>query len=320
MLQQTQVATVLNRYYAPFLARFPTVEALAQAPLADILKAWEGLGYYTRARNLHKAAQMAAPALPDTIEGLLALPGIGKNTAHAIAAFAYRQPVPVMEANVKRILHRLEAKESMSDAQLWDMAAGLVNKDDPFTHNQAMMDIGAMICTPRAPLCGECPLAIACKGKTAPHHYPAPKQKKDVPVRQRQILLVMDKEGKLYLKPRDTAFLGGLSGFPQYEKTIRFEDRPIAPDRLIPLGTIEHSYSHFHLKAAVYLMHLTETKRGAYWHPQEDITSLPLSRADHKALALFTQWQERALSPSAIPRTPSDRKRRSQSKLPAVSE
>ncbi|MBY0354265.1 MAG: hypothetical protein K2Q12_00885, partial [Rickettsiales bacterium] len=107
MLQQTQVATVLTRFYHPFLARFPTLQSLADASQEEVLKAWEGLGYYSRARNLHQAAKICAPTLPTTVEGLLELPGIGRNTAHAIAAFAYHQPVAVMEANVKRVLHRL---------------------------------------------------------------------------------------------------------------------------------------------------------------------------------------------------------------------
>ena len=104
MLQQTQVSTVLARYYFPFLKKFPTLSVLAKAPEVEVLKAWEGLGYYQRARNLHKAAKITAPQLPHTLEGLLALPGIGQNTAHAILAFAHHKPVPVLEANVKRVI------------------------------------------------------------------------------------------------------------------------------------------------------------------------------------------------------------------------
>ena len=144
MLQQTQVGTVLERFYSPFLRRFPTLESLAEAPLDDVLKMWEGLGYYNRAKNLHKAAQIvvdmhqkeqqngqthrSAPTLPSDIDILIKLPGIGKNTAHAVAAFAFREPVPVMEANVKRILCRLHKLESPTDKILWERAYELVDK------------------------------------------------------------------------------------------------------------------------------------------------------------------------------------------------
>jgi len=172
MLQQTQVSTVLERFYFPFLKRFPNLETLAAAPLDDVLKLWEGLGYYNRAKNLHKSAgllskgqaQGIAPTLPESIEKLLTLPGIGKNTAHAIAAFAFRQPVPIMEANVKRILCRLHKLESPTDKTLWEIAYQMVDRENPFDYNQAMMDIGATLCTVKAPECERCPLSDICQG------------------------------------------------------------------------------------------------------------------------------------------------------------
>lgn len=290
MLQQTQVTTVLERYYFPFLARFPTLQTLAAAPLDDVLKAWEGLGYYTRARNLHKAAQQAAPALPETVEELMALPGIGRNTAHAIAAFACHQPVPVMEANVKRILHRLAAKETMNDKELWISAQALVDKRDPFTHNQAMMDVGAMVCTPRAPRCGECPLSTACQGKNTPEAYPAKKAKKQTPVREKLIIIAEDAEGKLYLAPRETKFLGGLYGFPEYAadaKSFTLERASHLLSDCELIGGVEQTYSHFHLSGAVWLLRLEKKQNAAHWHKPETIPELALSRADHKALILY---------------------------------
>jgi A/G-specific adenine glycosylase len=189
MLQQTQVATVRDRFYAPFLAKFPSVAALAAAPEAAVMKAWEGLGYYSRARNLHKAAKQVSgarcqvPALltktwnarPET---LLSLPGIGRNTASAILAFAYHQPVAILEANVKRIIARVFALTQPNDAELWAGAEALLNRDEPFNYNQAMMDIGALICTPKNPNCNACPASSICKGKIAPEKYPTPKTKK----------------------------------------------------------------------------------------------------------------------------------------------
>lgn len=288
MLQQTQVATVRDRYYLPFLTRFPTLDALADAPLAEVLKAWEGLGYYARARNLHRAAQMAAPNFPRTVEGMMALPGVGRNTAHAVVAFAYRRNVPVVEANVKRLLHRLAAREAIGEGELWEMAAGLVDADDPFTHNQAMMDVGALICTPRAPRCGECPLALICEGKDAPLRYPARKSRKVIPVREKLIVITEDAEGRLYLTPRKTAFLGGLYGFPEYDA----DTREIAVDRFTLLGGIEQMYSHFRLSASVLYSPQGDSGGSEGWFTREEIGRLPLSRADHKALALWRRVAE----------------------------
>ncbi|MCF6207297.1 MAG: A/G-specific adenine glycosylase, partial [Sulfurovum sp.] len=131
MLQQTQVKTVLERFYFPFLEKFPTLKALGSAPLDEVLKAWEGLGYYNRAKNLHKTAQLLiqkgqvqgiAPTMPENIDSLVKLPGIGKNTAHAIAAFAFNKPVPVMEANVRRILCRIHRIKTPNDKKIWELA------------------------------------------------------------------------------------------------------------------------------------------------------------------------------------------------------
>jgi len=147
MLQQTQVKTVLERYYFQFLERFPSLEVLAVAPLGDVLKMWEGLGYYTRARNLHACAKACAPALPQSYEELLKLPGIGKNTASTLCAFAYHQPLAVMEANVERILSRINAHETPSDERLRQDALDSLDVDNPYDYNQAMMDIGSALCT-----------------------------------------------------------------------------------------------------------------------------------------------------------------------------
>ena len=254
----------------------------------------------------------------------MALPGIGRNTAHAIAAFAYGQPVAVMEANVKRILHRLAARDRMSDTELWEMAAALLNADDPFTHNQAMMDVGALVCTPRAPRCGQCPLASACAGKDAPEHYPARKARKATPVRKRLLLIARDPEGRLYLKPRESAFLGGLYGFPEFgveERDIVFLRRTISRKELVLLGGIEQTYSHFRLSAEVFMLRRTMTQHTKHWHMPEEIREMALSRADHKALALylsFLETQANAYPPPAA-RSPATRKRATPSPRPASS-
>lgn len=289
MLQQTQVSTVLARFYHPFLKRFPTVEALADAPREAVMKAWEGLGYYSRAANLHKTAiavteaaratRRNSPAtLPDNFDALLALPGIGRNTAHAVLAFAFHQPVAIMEANVKRIVARVFAYETPTDEQLWSGAKTLLDSTNPFHHNQAMMDLGAAICTPKNPACGICPAAAICKGKTDPTRYPAKKNKKQIPTREVIITVRQNAHNKLYLTTRSDRLLGGLYGFPQ------------TPTETIPaagyLGKVTHTYSHFKCLGHVVIEHHRTAANAKDWYSRDEITALPLSTLDHKVLAL----------------------------------
>lgn len=294
MLQQTQVATVLARFYHPFLDKFPTVASLAAAPRDAVMKAWEGLGYYRRAGFLHEAAKQAGKRMPQTIDGLLALPGIGQNTAHAVAAFAYHQPVAILEANVKRIVARIFALETPSDKELWAGAEKLLNRAHPFDHNQAMMDLGATLCTPKKPACGLCPAQDICGGKTAPERYPTPKAKKQVPTREMTILVREDANGRLFLEPREAALLGGLYGFPQ---------SPVSKKLATPLGTITHTYSHFKLIGHVVHEKLPEKMNAPNWHSREEIATLPLSTADHKVLALVEACHTGAKKSPKRPRT-----------------
>ncbi|MCC7259800.1 MAG: A/G-specific adenine glycosylase [Alphaproteobacteria bacterium] len=290
MLQQTQVRTVLERYYGPFLARFPTLSALASAPSEDVLKQWEGLGYYNRARYLHETAKRVAPTLPMDIAALTALPGIGRNTAHAIAAFAYHQPVAVMEANVKRVLHRVFALEQASEKTLWEKAGALLDAKHPFEYNQAMMDIGALVCTKTAPRCDSCPLATICKGKRRPLAYPAPKKKARTPVRRRNILVFTDAAGRCYLTARAGRFLHGVYGFPEYDgdiPSVAFEKHHYHLADMEYLGEVAQTYSHFRLEAGVYRMLLPGRRNAPEWKSLQEIESLPLSRADAKVLRLL---------------------------------
>lgn len=301
MLQQTQVSTVLARFYHPFLETFPTVESLAAAPREKVMKAWEGLGYYRRAGNLHEAAKRARRAMPRDVAGLLALPGIGQNTAHAIAAFAYHQPVAILEANVKRVVARVFALETPSTNELWTTAEMLLNHAHPFDHNQAMMDLGSMICTPKHPKCGECPAAIICAGKAAPESYPTPKAKKQVPTREVVILVREDAAGRYFLEARDAALLGGLYGFPQMPQAVSSRRKSgsresssnseaglrsrVAPG-MTELGTVTHIYSHFKLIGTVLHERVGAKTNSPDWHSRKEIAALPLSKLDHKVLAL----------------------------------
>lgn len=291
MLQQTQVQTVLARFYHPFLHRFPTLQALADAPREAVLKQWEGLGYYSRAANLHKAAQLAAPHLPRDVDALVALPGIGRNTAHAVAAFAYHHPVPVMEANVKRVLCRVFALENPSAETLWEYAFRLLDIAQPFDYNQAIMDIGAMVCTKRNPFCDTCPANHICIGKAEPHRYPAVRQKKATPVRKSRIIVWSDAAlARMYLSPRDTAFLGGLYGFAEYPadaETVSFMNRAYDLQQAgRRLGEVSQTYSHFRAEAEVWRLEVDSQGENEGWYSFSEIHTLALSGIDHKILKL----------------------------------
>jgi A/G-specific adenine glycosylase len=169
MLQQTQTATVVP-YYERFMARFPTVQALADAPLEEVLRYWEGLGYYARARSLHRAAQQIAQnggQLPATADRLRELPGIGAYTAGAIASIAFGQPTPVVDGNVTRVLARLlwlkgDLKAHAAQKRLWQLAQELVDPQQPGAFNQAVMELGSTVCLPKQPRCGACPVSHLC--------------------------------------------------------------------------------------------------------------------------------------------------------------
>ena len=277
MLQQTQVKTVLERFYFPFLDSFPTLPDLANACEDEVLKLWEGLGYYTRARNLHKSAQLCKDKLPLSVRELIALPGIGQSTAHAIAAFAYKTPVPIMDANVKRILYRVFAIKKASDKELWKIAYDFFDEHRPYDFNQAMMDLGSTVCTGKAALCDSCPFVSICQAIDNPLSYPEKKTKKPTPVREKHIVIHAF-EGKYALRQRSTRFLNGLWGFSEYERKDEIPDCKT-------LGDISHTYSHFRLEARVHL-HNSYIQEHE-WFSLDEIDKLALSTADHKALALL---------------------------------
>ena len=289
MLQQTQVKTVLERFYFPFLAKFPTLQSLGEAPLDEVLKLWEGLGYYNRAKNLRRTAQILSQGhtpstdhtLPSDIEALMALPGIGRNTAHAIAAFAFRQPVPVMEANVKRILCRIHRLKTPTDKELWQIAYTMVDKENAFDYNQAMMDIGATCCSIKTPTCDRCPLSNICQGKEAPTDYPT-KKKRMVPTRKQHIMLTCYND-KLALMRRTGKFLHGLWGFEEVEV-------PLCAAKY--LGEVTHAYTHFKLLCKVYLYHVVDKGDKQYFTPHEIVKKLAISKVDEKILKLYLEKRQ----------------------------
>jgi A/G-specific adenine glycosylase len=274
MLQQTQVKTVLERYYFPFLRKFPTLKALGEAPLDDVLKMWEGLGYYNRAKNLHKTATLV-DALPTEIEALIELPGIGKNTAHAVASFAFKKPVPIMEANVKRILCRLHKLTTPKEKELWEIAYALVDTKNTFDYNQAMMDIGSSVCTPKNPKCEECPLRSICLGKEEPTLYPT-KKKRIVPTREQNVMIYRYNE-KLSLTQRKGKFLHGLWGFPSVEV-------PLCASEYV--GEVTHAYTHFKLIVKIFIYDALEDESSDYFSSAQ-IRKLAISKVDDKILNVY---------------------------------
>jgi len=267
MLQQTTVATVKNRY-AAFLERWPTVAALAEASLDDVLHEWQGLGYYARARNLHRCAQAVA-ALPDarfpaTEAGLRDLPGIGDYTAAAIAAIAFNQPTAAVDGNVIRVITRLRGIADVMPAGKAAVARAvepLVPDDRPGDFAQAMMDLGATVCSPRNPRCELCPwqgMCVAARSRN-PERFPAKPAKKQRPTRYGTVFWITDREGRVALRTRaEKGLLGGMAEFPStdWRDVPWSSDEAIAEAPLVqswtPLdGEVEHTFTHFHLKLAV---------------------------------------------------------------------
>ena len=276
MLQQTQVTTVLERFYSPFLERFPSFESLAQADEADVLKQWQGLGYYQRARNLHQCAKQTAPALPKDVTSLIALPGIGKTTAHAIAAFAYHQNVPILDANVKRLLYRIFAIEVRNEKLLWQKAELLLDHHAPYIYNQALMDIGSTLCKPTKVDCKACPFIEICEGQTNPYLYPQKKVTKKVPTKHKIYLISYNSKKEFITTKREDRLLQGLWRFPEIEE---------APEKATYLGEVKHAYSHFKLTAKVYL------EKSTFCNGQklDTITLQPHSKVEEKILLLLRE-------------------------------
>lgn len=275
MLQQTAVVTV-GPYFERFLERWPTIDDLAATDLDNVLHGWQGLGYYARARNLHRCALVVSRdyggRFPDNEESLLTLPGIGAYTAAAIAAIAFDRPANVVDGNVERVMARLFALEDplpASKVRLKELAAGLVARREgerSGDYAQALMDLGATVCTPRKPACGRCPWVGACAAKesgiaeTLPRRAP----KKEKPTRRGVAFWAVSPEGAILLRRRpEKGLLGGMMEIPSTEWR---EDgwtanaaRGVAPVKAewtaLP-GHVRHTFTHFHLELEVFAGHV----------------------------------------------------------------
>lgn len=262
MLQQTQVTTVIP-YYERFMARFPDVASLAEAPLDDVLHHWSGLGYYARARNLHRTAVTVCDdyngEFPDSLEAMMALPGIGRSTAGAILSIARGQRQPILDGNVKRVLARFHAIEGWPGKtetlnRLWDAAEAVTPDRRVDDYTQAIMDLGATLCTRSKPGCLLCPFEGDCAAHAQGNEtaYPGRKPKKDKPLRQTVMLIVHD-NGELYLEKRPgSGIWGGLWSLPEVDDRARIdgwlEERfSLNADQSRDWPALRHSFSHYDL-------------------------------------------------------------------------
>jgi len=315
MLQQTQVKTVIP-YYHRWLAQFPTIEQLASADLQQVLKVWEGLGYYTRARNLHRAAQEIMQhhggVFPTALNDVLALPGIGRTTAGGILSAAFDQPVAILDGNVKRVLARLVALPvplTKATKQLWQFSEALLDREHPRDFNQALMDLGATVCTPKKPDCNSCPWRTHCQAYNLgiQSHLPMREPSSPLPHKNIGVAVIWNEQGQILIdRRRPNGLLGGLWEFPggkielgetveecikreiQEELAIEIE----VGDRLI---TIDHAYSHFRVTLNVHhCRHLIGVPQPLEcdeirWVTLDEIDQFPFPKANAQIIAALRQ-------------------------------
>ncbi|KKO44769.1 adenine glycosylase [Arsukibacterium ikkense] len=313
MLQQTQVATVIP-YFEQFIQRFPDVKRLALAPLDEVLHLWTGLGYYARARNLHKAAQLIATEhdgqFPLEFEQVLALPGIGRSTAGAILSLASGQHYPILDGNCKRVLSRFAAiagwpGNKAVEQQLWQLAEQITPGDGRVTaFNQAMMDLGATLCSRSKPRCVDCPLKLHCRAALAGEQtaYPGKKPAKTMPEKH-SFWLMLQYHDQVLLQQRPASGLwGGLYGFVEFSSEqlradyLQLNHLAVTRSQIQP--AFRHTFSHFHLWIMPMLVQIdtkpgsVQEQTGAQWFT---IAQLPQVGLSAPAKILLQQLQ--ALQP-----------------------
>ena len=326
MLQQTQVRTVLE-YYPRFLARFPTLAALAAAPLDAVLKAWEGLGYYGRARNFHRAAGLVMEqyggCIPEDPEQFIRLPGVGEYTCAAVLSFSFGLALPVLDGNVKRVLARLVAlphptHKAAGSRILKMLAKQLLDPRDPARFNQAMMELGSLICTPTAPECNHCPVRSTCRAAHLgrPENFPRTPARKRIPTVPVAVAVVRRNSQVLITRRKEEGLLGGLWEFPggklkpgeaPEEACLRelHEETGIQARVECHLARVKHAYSHFKIAMDVYLCHYLEGEvqlNGPVdfrWIRLDELSAFAFPKANHK----FFPALRAALAPTSRPNT-----------------
>jgi len=304
MLQQTQVSTVVP-YYERFLAAFPNVAALAAAPVDRVLELWSGLGYYRRAHHLHEAARAVVArhggSFPSDAQTIATLPGVGRSTAAAIAAFAFGERGAILEGNVKRVLARHHGIEGYPgapkvEAKLWSIAESLLPSKDIGVYTQALMDLGAMVCTRAAPRCGDCPVAADCvalsTGRVA--SLPSPRPAKVRPKRAVRVLL-MEHAGTILLEKRPALGIwAGLWSLPEIDPAAdvarhckaRYSANVVVGDELAP---IDHGFTHYQLtmhpqRVAVRTWPSRAEAPGLLWVTRDDALAAALPAPIRKLL------------------------------------
>jgi A/G-specific adenine glycosylase len=295
MLQQTQVSVVLP-YWSAFLARFPDLPSLARASLDDVLAAWRGLGYYARARNLHRAAvavlERHAGRLPEDVDALRALPGFGRYTVGAIASIAFAKEVPLVDGNVARVLARLAGLEGPTgdaarDKHLWALAEGLVQGERPGDWNQALMELGATVCRPEQPTCLLCPVRAHCEalasGRVA--KIPAPRARPERRTLHLAVAAVRKGDAVLLVRREGTGLFGGLWELPSVECTrgtevealrLRWPEIDSPPRRL---GVVARTLTHRELTLALFAVEGLGPVDGARWATEQEAAALGMSSA-----------------------------------------
>lgn len=310
MLQQTTVATVRHRY-AAFLERWPSVTALAEASLDDVLHEWQGLGYYARARNLHKCARVVAErpdaAFPTTEAELRELPGVGDYTAAAVAAIAFNEQAGPVDGNVIRVITRLHGIDDVMPAgkrAVSEAVEPLVPDDRPGDFAQAMMDLGATVCTPRNPACGICPWSRRCEARISgdPTAYPVKPAKKPRPTRYGRVFWMMDRDGRVAIRTRpEQGLLGGMIEFPSTNwRDDAWSDAEAAAEAPVPGewsmldGEVEHTFTHFHLRLSVMMLEpvsANELPEGCRLVAPDDFGREALPTVMKKVAAFATKHQ-----------------------------
>ena len=309
MLQQTQVATAIP-YYERFLARFPTLAALASAPIDDVLKLWEGLGYYARARNLHRAAQHVVSGhggvIPRDARTFAALPGVGSYMTAAVQSIAFDTPLAVVDGNVKRVIARLNAISISVDTRagaraVQEHADALLDHHDPGTFNQAMMELGALVCRPLNPLCDECPLRNDCAALSRgdPLAFPVRDAKRAVPRQKIAVGVVTDGDRVLITRRAETGMLGGLWEFPggkvrRGEGAARACAREIEEETGLKvevkerIARVKHVYTHLAVEIDVFHCRylggsvVLDGPTDHRWVTMEETSAYAFPKANHK--------------------------------------
>ncbi len=324
MLQQTQVTTVIP-YFLQFMQRFPSVEELAAADVDKVLHLWTGLGYYARARNLHKAAQHIVEnhggELPQSVETLNALPGIGQSTAGAIAALSMNIRAPILDGNVKRVLtryHRIDGwpEQSKVKQRLWDIADSATPTSRVADYTQAMMDLGATVCTRSRPNCDDCPLRTDCQAfkHDCIADHPGKKPRKVLPVKSVAMFIMQNSAGEVLLQKRPpTGIWGSLWSLPESPSKSELPNLAhlgLRHGKQTELGKIRHSFSHYHLDIVpihLYADHRPNAVMDSsswLWYPLDHSLEIGLAAPVKKLLTDLARNRHSQLAESANEETP----------------